>query len=69
MKYIEFNSSKNPTIGVEIELQLVDNTTLDLNNISHKVLAEIDGKFSNRIITYFPGFMFSCLVTDVHWEC
>ena len=49
MKFIEFNSSKNPSIGVEIELQLVDNITLDLKNISHKVLADIDRKFSNRI--------------------
>jgi len=49
MKVIEFNSSKNPTIGVEIELQLLDNITLDLKNISHKVLADIDKKFSNRI--------------------
>ena len=49
MKFIEFNSSKNPTIGVEIELQLIDNITLDLKNISHKVLADIDRKFSNRI--------------------
>ena len=49
MKCIEFHSSKNPTIGVEIELQLIDNITLDLKNISHKVLADIDRKFSNRI--------------------
>jgi len=49
MKFIEFNSSKNPTIGVEIELQLIDNITLDLKNISHKVLADIDRNFSNRI--------------------
>ena len=46
---IEFNSSVEPTIGVEIELQLIDNNTLDLKNISPKVLANIDKKFSNRI--------------------
>ncbi len=49
MKYIEFNSSIKPTIGVEIELQLIDNATFDLKNISHKILADIDKKFSNRI--------------------
>ena len=36
IKIIEFNSSPNPTIGVEIELQLIDNVTLDLKNISPK---------------------------------
>ena len=38
---IEFNSSVNPTIGVEIELQLIDNNTLDLKNISPEVLVDI----------------------------
>ena len=46
---IEFNSSVNPTIGVEIELQLIDNNTLDLKNISPEVLVDIDKNFSNRI--------------------
>ena len=46
---IKFYSSTNPTIGVEIELQLIDNKTLDLKNISPKVLANIDKKFSDRI--------------------
>ena len=46
---IEFNSSSNPTIGVEIELQLIDNNTLDLKNISQKILVDIDKSFSNRI--------------------
>ena len=46
---IEFNSSPNPTIGVEIELQLIDNDTLDLKNISPKILVVIDKKFLNRI--------------------
>ena len=45
----EFHSSVYPTIGVEIELQLIDNNTLDLKNISSKVLADINKKFSNRI--------------------
>ena len=46
---IKFYSSPNPTIGVEIELQLIDNKTLDLKNISPRVLANIDKKFSDRI--------------------
>ena len=46
---IEFNSSPNPTIGVEVELQLVDKKTSDLKNISSKVLADVDKKFSDKI--------------------
>ena len=46
---LEFHSSPNPTIGVEIELQLIDDNTLDLKNISPKILADIDKKFLNRI--------------------
>ena len=36
----EFNSSSNPTIGVEVELQLIDENTLDLKNIASKVLGD-----------------------------
>ena len=46
---MEFHSSPNPTIGVEIELQLVDDNTLDLKNISSRVLADMDKNLSNRI--------------------
>ena len=46
---IEFNSSPEPTIGVEIELQLVDKQNLNLNNISKKVLAEVKKEFSDNI--------------------
>ncbi len=46
---IKFNSSPKPTIGVEIELQLIDKNNFDLKNISSKVLASIDKKFSNNI--------------------
>ena len=38
---IKFNSSPEPTIGVEIELQLVDNKNFNLKNISKKVLADV----------------------------
>ena len=46
---IKFNSSPEPTIGVEIELQLVDKNNLNLNNISSKVLADVNKEFSNNI--------------------
>ena len=46
---MKFHSSPNPTIGVEIELQLIDDNTQDLKNISPKILADMDKNFSNRI--------------------
>ena len=46
---LEFHSSPNPTIGVEIELQLIDDNTFDLKNISPKILTDVDKKFLNRI--------------------
>jgi len=46
---IKFNSSPEPTIGVEIELQLVNKNNLNLNNISSKVLTDVNKKFSNNI--------------------
>jgi len=48
---IKFNSSPEPTIGVEIELQLVDIKNLNLNNISKKVLTEVKKEFSDNIFT------------------
>jgi carboxylate-amine ligase len=46
---IKFNSSPEPTIGVEIELQLVDKKNLNLNNISKKILSNIKKEFSDNI--------------------
>ncbi len=46
---IKFNASPEPTIGVEIELQIIDKNNLDLNNISSKVLADVDKEFSDNI--------------------
>ena len=46
---IKFNSSPKPTIGVEIELQLVDKNNLNLKNIAPKILADVDEKFSDNI--------------------
>ena len=42
---IEFKSSPNPTIGVEIELQLIDDNTFDLKNIAPNIIL-------SRKITY-----------------
>ena len=46
---LKFNSSPQPTIGVEIELQLVDENNLNLKNVAHKVLADVDKKFLDNI--------------------
>jgi len=46
---IKFNSSPKPTIGVEIELQLIDENSSDLKNIASKVLADVDKKFADNI--------------------
>ena len=46
---IKFNSSPEPTIGVEIELQLVNKNNLNLNSISSKVLADVNKEFSDNI--------------------
>ena len=49
MELIKFHSSPNPTLGVEIELQLIDKNTLDLKNISPKILSNVNKQFSNKI--------------------
>ena len=46
---IKFNSSPDPTIGVEIELQLIDKNNFNLKNVASKALPEIDKKFSDNI--------------------
>ena len=46
---IKFNSSPKPTIGVEIELQLVDKKNSNLKNIASKVLGDVNKKFSDNI--------------------
>jgi len=46
---IKFNSSPEPTIGVEIELQLVEKNNLNLNNISSNVLRDVNKEFSDNI--------------------
>ena len=46
---IKFNSSPKPTIGVEIELQLVDENNLDLKNIASKALTDVEKEFADNI--------------------
>ena len=46
---IIFNSSPKPTIGVEIELQLIDEKDSSLKNIAPKLLTDIDKKFSDNV--------------------
>ena len=46
---IKFNSSPKPTIGVEIELQLVDENNLNLKNTASKVLADVDKIFLDNV--------------------
>ena len=46
---IKFNSSPEPTIGVELELQLVEKNNLNLNNISSKVLTDVNKEFLDNI--------------------
>ena len=46
---IKFNSSPKPTIGVEIELQLIDEKDSNLKNIAPKLLTDIDKKFSDNV--------------------
>ena len=46
---IKFNSSPKPTIGVEIELQLIDENSSDLKNIASKVLTDVEKKFTDNI--------------------
>ncbi len=49
MGKLEFNPSSEPTIGVEIELQILDAGTFDLMNIAPSVLQAIPSSQSKRI--------------------
>ena len=39
MEKIKFNPSKEPTVGVEVESQIVDKLTGDLVNIAENIVA------------------------------
>lgn len=45
----EFNSSLSPTIGVELELQLIDSESLNLTSIARDVLENKHPSFKERI--------------------
>jgi len=44
MEKIVFNPSEKPTVGVEVEAQLVDNDSGDLVNIAEELLKNITMK-------------------------
>jgi carboxylate-amine ligase len=46
---LTFNSSPGPTIGVEVELQLLDHETLAFKNVAPEVLRSMDPAFEGRI--------------------
>lgn len=46
---LKFNAGPAPTIGVEVELQLIDANTLDLANIAPEVLNNVHPVFEKRI--------------------
>jgi carboxylate-amine ligase len=46
---MEFNSSPEPTIGVEVEFQLLDRDTLDFKNAAPDVLRTMTPTFKGRI--------------------
>ncbi len=46
---LEFNSSPGPTIGVELELQLIHSETCHLLNIAPEVLKRVDQKYRQKI--------------------
>ena len=41
-KKILFNGSPNPTIGVEVELQILDNETFELASGAENILSEFE---------------------------
>ena len=48
MNRLEFNACDYPTIGVEIELALVDNQTMALSNKNAQILNRIPTEFANQ---------------------
>jgi gamma-glutamyl:cysteine ligase YbdK (ATP-grasp superfamily) len=46
---IEFNPSPEPTVGVELELQLLDSKTLRFANVAPAVLDAIPPAYRGRI--------------------
>ena len=57
MQKLQFNSNKRPTLGIELELGLVDARTLELSSSIHRVLELLDG--SDRV--FKPELMQCCI--------
>ena len=49
MSTLEFTRNESPTIGVEIELQLVDAETLSLSSSIEKVIAGLPAGLAERV--------------------
>ncbi len=61
---LQFNPSLEPTIGVELELQIIDRQSSDLLNIAPQVLGRVEKGFSKRIKEEFLESMIE-LNTDI----
>ena len=53
MQELKFNKSPAPTIGVEIELQILDAETLELKSLAHEILDKVPPLMKERIKTEF----------------
>lgn len=49
MEPVKFNKSPAPTIGVELELQIIDPETLELKSLSHDILSMVPDSRKERI--------------------
>jgi carboxylate-amine ligase len=49
MEELKFNKSPAPTIGVELELQILDAETLELKSLSHEILKMVPDSKTERI--------------------
>ena len=59
MRKLEFNSNQKPTLGVELELALVDDQTMELSSSIQQVLDELDQ--NPEIPVYKPELMQCCI--------
>lgn len=57
MEKIAFNKSPQPTIGVEVELQILDAETLELKSIAHDILKMVPPSMEQRIKPEFIDSM------------
>jgi carboxylate-amine ligase len=49
MQELKFNKSPAPTIGVEVELQILDAETLELKSLAHEILDRVPPLMKERI--------------------